>query len=181
MSDLNMTANEDIYNVINKFLKDTCITSDFTCERIEENKNNKNKDKDKEKNNNSNLDSKTIEININSHSEINNNSEDKKSDSNPNNNIAYYVGFPSPDIAFDFNRYMNSLRLINPTFKNIKIQVLLSKKKSHKINDELNDNNKKNYQMNYNYRYGTTLNYEEQDLDKRNIEILNVIKIIIII
>ena len=52
----------------------------------------------------------------------------------------------------------------------------MSKKKSHKINDELNDNNKKNYQMNYNYRYGTTLNYEEQDLDKRNIEILNVIR-----
>ena len=75
---------------------------------------------------------------------------------------------------------MNSLRLINPTFQNIKIQVLLSKKKSSKvnkgINDEQEDYSKRNYKMNFNYRYGTSLNLDEKNLKKRNIEILNIVR-----
>ena len=60
---------------------------------------------------------------------------------------------------------MNSLRLKNPTFKNIKVGVLLSKKKSpkkNKLNDEQYEYNKKNYQMNYNYRYGAFLNLDKK-------------------
>ena len=171
VTDINFTPNDDIYNVIKKFLKDTCITTDFTCERKEENKNKKEKSSDE------NMDSKTNDIN-----DINNNSEENKTDSKitNNNNIAFYIGFPSPDIAFDFNRYMNSLRLVNPTFKKIKIQVLLSKKKSPKkvkqTNADQNDNTNMNYKMNYNYRYGSPLSFDEKDLEKRNFEILNVIR-----
>ena len=179
LTDINIGANDDIYNVINTFLKETGITSDFTCERKDENENKKvNKDKLLTENNDN---SNNNEINSNLNSDINANLEEIKTEPNINsNNIIYYIGFPSPDIAFDFNRYMNSLRLMNPTFKNIKIQILLSRKKSlkkiKKINTNQKDNDNSNYKINYNYRYGTPLNLDEKDLDKRNIEILNIIR-----
>ena len=226
ISDINVGPNDDIYNIINTFLKETNINSDFTCERKEENKDNinynsnnsdlnsnnnyekqeklSNDNNDNNENNenneinenienneikedNENNDSVIKENNSNLNSELNNNIEEKKSEINTNrninkknnNNVVYYIGFPTPDIAFDFNRYMNSLRLMNPTFKNIKVSVLLSKKKSpkkNKLNDEQNEYNKKNYQMNYNYRYGAYLNLDEKDLEKRNIEILNMVR-----
>ena len=172
LTDINVGINDDIYSIINEFLKEVNITSDFTCERKEEN--NKNDINADSKNNNND------EQNSNLNNE-NNNLEENKSDINLNNNndsnkstVIYIIGFPSPDLAFDFNRYMNSLKLMNPTFKNIKMQVLLSKKKSKKnkiINDEAN-----NKKINHNYRYGASLNLEEQDLEKRNIEILNIIR-----
>ena len=46
--------------------------------------------------------------------------------------IIYSVSFPTPDTAFDFKRYLNILKLINPTFKDIKIQLELAPKKSRK-------------------------------------------------
>ena len=173
LTDLSVGINDDIYSIVNEFLKEVNVTSDFTCERKEENK-------DK---NDINVDSKSNNIdeqNSNLNNE-NNTLEENKSDINLNSNnndtnkstVIYIIGFPSPDLAFDFNRYMNSLRLINPTFKNIKIQVLLSKKKSKKnktIDDETYKRN------NHNYRYGASLNLEEQDLEKRNIEILNIVR-----
>ena len=192
ITDINVGVNDDIYNIINTFLKDTNITSDFTCERKEENNDNK---KNKEKSQIENNDSKPNDVNNNLNVEANINLEENKNESNIDinnnninninnnvnkNNIVYYIGFPSPDIAFDFNRYMNSLRLINPTFQNIKIHVLLSKKKSSKvnkgINDEQEDYSKRNYKMNFNYRYGTSLNLDEKNLKKRNIEILNIVR-----
>jgi hypothetical protein len=172
LTDLNVGINDDIYSIVNEFLKEVNVTSDFTCERKEEN--NKNDINADSKSNNND------EQNSNLNNE-NNMLEENKSDINLNNNndgnkntVIYIIGFPSPDLAFDFNRYMNSLRLMNPTFKNIKIQVLLSRKKSKKnrtINDETSS--KKN---NHNYRYGASLNLEEQDLEKRNIEILNIVR-----
>ena len=216
MSDINVGPNDDIYNIINTFLKDTNINSDFTCERKEENKdnknnnnseinsnnnniekqdkisndineNNENENNENENNENDNNNSAINEQNSNLNSEINNNIEENKTEftnskninKKNNNNFVYYIGFPTPDIAFDFNRYMNSLRLMNPTFKNIKVSVLLSKKRSpkkNKLNEEQNDYNKKNYQMNYNYRYGAFLNLDEKDLEKRNIEVLNMVR-----
>ena len=169
LTDINVGINDDIYSVVNEFLKEVNVTSDFTCERKEENSKN-DINTDSKSNNND-------EQNSNLNNE-NNTLEENKSDINLNNDVSkstvvYIIGFPSPDLAFDFNRYMNSLRLMNPTFKNIKIQVLLSRKKSKKnrtINDETNKRN------NHNYRYGASLNLEEQDLEKRNIEILNIVR-----
>ena len=158
--DINVGVNEDIYNVINTFLKETNINSDFICERKDENLNKK--------------------IEIKSNDNLNNNIDEDNKINNNNKNIVYIIGFPSPDIAFDFNRYMNSLKIMNPTFKNIKLQILLSKKKVKKnnkqINDAQNEDNNINYKRNYNYRYGALLNMDEMDLDKRNIEVLNVIR-----
>ena len=177
MTDLNLGTNDEIYNIINTFLKENNIVSDFTCERQEEKPKNNNNNEIKVivpmENNDSQSNNEMPIIN-----DTNNILQENKNESNNKNTISYIIGFPSPDIAFDFNRYLNTVRLMNPTFKNIKIQVLLSKKKSQKKNKKLNDDeyNKKNYQYNYNYRYGTALNYDEPDLDKRNIEILNVIR-----
>ena len=175
MIDINVGVDDDIYNVVNSFLKEINITSDFTCERKEENKNKNYKEKAQTEN---------IEINqenSNLNSEFNN-LEENKTNTNTNDNntsIVYYIGFPTPDIAFDFNRYMNTLRIMNPTFKNIKVNVLLSRKQSqkkNKLNIDLNENSKRHYQSNYNYRYGTSINLEETDLKKRNIEILNIVR-----
>ena len=90
----------------------------------------------------------------------------------------YIIGFTAPDIAFDFNRYMNSLRLLNPAFKDIKIQILLSNKKNkNKKREDLDkkDNTKK-YDYNYNYRYGVFLNFEDDNVDRRNQEVINLLK-----
>lgn len=173
LTDLSVGINDDIYSIVNEFLKEVNVTSDFTCERKEENKDKNDVNSDLKSNNND-------EQNSNLNNE-NNTLEENKSDINLNNNnndtnkntVIYIIGFPSPDLAFDFNRYMNSLRLMNPTFKNIKIQVLLSKKKSKKNKTIDDENNKRN---NHNYRYGASLNLEEQDLEKRNIEILNIVR-----
>ncbi len=187
ITDINLGLNEDIYNIINTFLKENNILSDFTCERKEEKENNKKNNNNNEikvvvpmENNDleNNNDIQILNNNDNNNSNDNNLQENKSEDI-INNTISYIIGFPSPDIAFDFNRYLNALRLMNPVLSNIKIQVLLSKKKSQKKKknyDDINDNFKKNYQFNYNYRYGTSLNYDEPDLDKRNIEILSVIR-----
>ena len=104
----------------------------------------------------------------------------EKQITNDNSNI-YIIGFTTPDIAFDFNRYMNSLRLLNPIFKDIKIQVLLKNRRKRKdflsFDDRKNEqNNEKKYNYNYNYRYGLFLNYDEKDLEKRNMEIINIVK-----
>ena len=176
MVDINVGPNDDIYNVVNTFLKETNITSDFTCERTEE----KEKEIKEDKISNENFDANTNEQNSNLNSEINNNIEENKTEVNNNNKnkIVYCIGFPTPDIAFDFNRYMNTLRLMKPTFKDIKIKVLLSKKKSpkkNKLNDEQNEYSRRSYK-NYNYRYGTSLNLDEKDLEKRNIEIINIVR-----
>ena len=48
--------------------------------------------------------------------------------------IIYYVSFPTPDIAFDFKRYMSILKLINPTFKDIKVQLEVGGRRSNKKN-----------------------------------------------
>ena len=158
--DLKVGVNEDIYSIINTFLKETNINSDFICERKDEN-------------------SKEKSV-INSFDNINTNIDEENKINSTNKNIIYIIGFPTPDIAFDFNRYMNSLRIMNPTFKNIKLQVLLSKKKIKKnkksINDAQNEDNNINYKKNYNYRYGGMLNMDETNLEKRNIEVLNMIR-----
>ena len=163
--DINVGVDDDIYNVINTFLKETNIISDFICDKEVNNKNNN--DKISNENQISSLNIIPEDSNI----KLNNNKVDEQ------NNIIYYIGFPSPDIAFDFNRYMNTLKLINPTYKNIKTNIILSKKKSpkkNKLNNEQNEQNKKGHKINY--RYDVSLNLEEKDLEKRNIEILNIVR-----
>ena len=45
----------------------------------------------------------------------------------------YSLGFSFPDVAFDFNRYMNALKLVNDIFKDVKSQVIQNHKKIIKI------------------------------------------------
>lgn len=165
---LNSDKNEDINSIINTFFKDLNIEPDYTCEKQYNNK----------KHNTSHINIETsnnVEIsNLNTKSYI---YEENKTEPNINNNkkenSTYIVGFPTSNIAFDFNRYMNSLKLLKSKYKYIKVQILLSKKKSPKKNKKINEEESK-YLNNYNYRYDTYL--EENDLKKRNkIEVLNMI------
>lgn len=52
-------------------------------------------------------------------------SQNKKNEYN--NIMIYIVGFPSPGLAFDFNRYLSTLKITNPTYKDIKSHLMLSK------------------------------------------------------
>ena len=92
ISDLTITIDENINNVINNFFKNNSSFGEVITE------NNQYK----------------IEIG---------NENTEENDENKGNNI-YIIGFPSPDLAFDFNRYLNTLKLINPVYKDIKSNII---------------------------------------------------------
>ena len=96
----------------------------------------------------------------------NENTEDKK------DNNTYIIGFSSPDLAFDFNRYLNSLKLINPIYKDIKSNIISMKKKS----SDLKLKNGNNNSPKGNIRYGIDYNLDEINLTKRNDNILKLIR-----
>ena len=83
----------------------------------------------------------------------------------------YIVCFSSQDIAFDFNRYVNMLKIINPTFKEIKSNIIKTKKVIKKTR------NKQNATRTY-IKYGVDYGLEEgTDLMKRNNKILNLVRL----
>ncbi len=83
----------------------------------------------------------------------------------------YIVCFSSQDIAFDFNRYMNMLKIINPTFKEIKSNIIMPKKVIKKTRN--NQNATRSY-----IKYGVDYGLEEgTDLMKRNNKILNLVRL----
>ena len=97
----------------------------------------------------------------------NENEEDQK-----NSNI-YIIGFPSPDLAFDFNRYLNSQKIINPIFKDIKSNIISMNKRSSELKKS-NSHSKKNSPKNL--RYGIDYNLDEINLTKRNSNFLKLIR-----
>ena len=143
ISDLTITIDENINNVINNFFKNNSSFGEVITE------NNQYK----------------IEIG---------NENTEENDENKGNNI-YIIGFPSPDLAFDFNRYLNTLKLINPVYKDIKSNIISMKKRGseNKINN--NSNSNKNSPKG-NLRYGIDYNLEENNLTKRNSQILKLIR-----
>ena len=107
MVNINVSANDDIYNIVNAFFKEVKINSDFYVERKEQEKK------------------------YYSQQVIEEEEEDNLA-LNDNTIIIYYVSFPTPDIAFDFKRYLTILKLVNPTFKDIKLELVIGHKKSNK-------------------------------------------------
>jgi hypothetical protein len=168
---INSENNEDIHSVINSFYKDINIEPDFFCERQYKTKKDNSSHINIEENDNAEI------SNLNTKSYIYEKNKTEPSASNKINadeNATYLIGFPTSNIAFDFNRYMNSLKLLKPKFKDMKTQIMLSKKKSPNKNKKRNEVEERKYLNNYNYRYDTYL--EENDLKKRNkIEVLNMI------
>ena len=141
---INSSNSEDIYSIINSFLKEGNIKSDFFVEK---------KEKEKDIYNANLEDTDFVE-------------ENKLESNENNNNITYFVGFPTPDIAFDFKRYMNIFKLINPSFKDIKIQLLLGKKKSkRKLVDIFEEPSKNNY-------IGIYSNLEAENPEEKNKEVI---------
>ena len=142
--DINVSANDDIYNIINAFLKEAKIISDFFVERKEDKKEN------------------DIILNSNESNEL----ETNMLETNENVSIIYIVGFPTPDVAFDFNRYMSILKLVNPTFKNIKIKLLIGNKKSLKKNKQIE------YEEQKKSLIGIYSNLEATIPEEKNIEVI---------
>ena len=97
----------------------------------------------------------------------NENLEDRK------DNITYIIGFSSPDLAFDFNRYLTSLKLINPIYKDIKSNIISIKKRNNEFKI---GNNSNNSSPKGNLRYGIDYNLDENNLTKRNSSILKLIR-----
>ena len=106
MVNINVSANDDIYNIVNAFFKEVKINSDFYVERKEQEKKYYSQPVIEEEEDNLALNDNTI--------------------------IIYYVSFPTPDIAFDFKRYLTILKLVNHTFKDIKLELVIGHKKSNK-------------------------------------------------
>ena len=141
---INSSNSEDIYSIINSFLKEGNIKSDFFVEK---------KEKEKDIYNANLEDTDFVE-------------ENKLESNENNNNITYFVGFPTPDIAFDFKRYMNIFKLINPSFKDIKIQLKKKKKKSkRKLVDIFEEPSKNNY-------IGIYSNLEAENPEEKNKEVI---------
>lgn len=141
MVDINVSPNDDIHNIINAFLKELKINSDYYVERNEEKKkSNANKEED-------NFDENNFVLG--------NNVE-----------IIYFVSFPTPDMAFDFKRYMTIVKLINPTFKDIKIQLELGSKRSSKKKQQLFEEPSKNNLM------GIFSDLEATNPEDKNIEVI---------
>ena len=168
---INSENNEDINSIINSFYKDINIEPDFACERQYKTKKDNSSHINIEENDNAEISN----LNTKSYIYEKNKTEPNASNKiNADENATYLIGFPTSNIAFDFNRYMNSLKLLKPKFKDMKTQIMLSKKKSPNKNKKRNEVEERKYLNNYNYRYDTYL--EENDLKKRNkIEVLNMI------
>jgi hypothetical protein len=144
--DINVGANDDIYNIINSFLKELKINTDFTLERIEQEKN------------------------INKKKENENTENENNIDINEDMIIIYDIGFPTPDIAFDFKRYMTILKLTNPTFKDIKIQIITGTNKSNKKNKK----NKliESEEIKKSHYIGIYSNLEGTNPEEKNMEVI---------
>ena len=150
--EIDLLSNENIDNVVNNFFK-----SYYSL-----NKTNNNLE-----NNIYNYKIENILFDRNSEFLI----EEEKKDPKESENPSYIVCFTSQDIAFDFNRYINALKLINPTFKEVKVNILPIPKKIIKIKG----NNQNTVRSTI--KYGVDYGLEEGDsLKKRNTKILKIIR-----
>ena len=102
---------------------------------------------------------------------LDNNPEEEKKDPNENDNPSYIVCFSSQDIAFDFNRYINALKLVNNIFKDIKAIIIQNPKKVLKLKTNQNT-------VRTTIKYGIDYGLEDEtDLKKRNSKLLKLVRI----
>ena len=102
---------------------------------------------------------------------LDNNPEEEKKDPNENDNPSYIVCFSSQDIAFDFNRYINALKLVNNLFKDIKAIIIQNPKKVLKLKTNRNT-------VRTTIKYGIDYGLEDEtDLKKRNSKLLKLVRI----
>ena len=83
-------------------------------------------------------------------------------------NHSYLICFSSQDIAFDFNRYMSAIKIINQKLKDIKSSIIPIPKKKIKLIEKP--------KMIRIIRYGVDYTCEETNLAKRNSKILKLIR-----
>ena len=140
MVDINVSPNDDINNIINAFFKEFKINSDFYVERKEEKKKPNAKEDE-------NFDEDNFVL-------------------GDNVDIIYFVSFPTPDIAFDFKRYMSIVKLTNPTFKDIKVEIKLGSKRSSKKNNQIFEEPSKNNLM------GIFSDLDATNPEDKNIEVI---------
>ncbi len=102
---------------------------------------------------------------------LDNNQEEEKIVPNENDNPSYVVCFSSQDIAFDFNRYINALKLVNNIFKDIKAIIIQNPKKVLKLKTNRNI-------VRTTIKYGIDYGLEDEtDLKKRNSKLLKLVRI----
>ena len=98
------------------------------------------------------------------------NLEEENKVQNESEHPSYIVCFSSQDIAFDFNRYLNTLKLFNEIFKDVKSNVIQNPKKILKI--KTNQNTVRTT-LKYGIDYGLE---EDKNLTKRNNKILKLLR-----
>ena len=97
--------------------------------------------------------------------------EEKEENKKPIEEVipTYIVCFSSQDIAFDFNRYINILKIVNPIFKEVKSNIIIPRK-------VIKTRNKPNTIKGF-IKYGVDYGLEEgMDLRKRNSKILKLVR-----
>ena len=126
-------------------------------------------------NNNNNLENiyhyKIEEESLNENEEEEEKEEEKEENKKPIEEVipTYIVCFSSQDIAFDFNRYINILKIVNPIFKEVKSNIIIPRK-------VIKTRNKPNTIKGF-IKYGVDYGLEEgMDLRKRNSKILKLVR-----
>ena len=102
---------------------------------------------------------------------LDSNQEEENKVPNDNDNHSYIVCFSSQDIAFDFNRYINALKLVNNIFKDVKANIIQNPKKVIKVRTNQNT-------VRTTIKYGIDYGLEDEtDLKKRNSKLLKLVRI----
>ena len=102
---------------------------------------------------------------------LDSNQEEENKVPNENDNHSYVVCFSSQDIAFDFNRYINALKLVNNIFKDVKANIIQNPKKVIKVRTNQNT-------VRTTIKYGIDYGLEDEtDLKKRNSKLLKLVRI----
>jgi len=102
---------------------------------------------------------------------LDSNQEEENKVPNENDNHSYVVCFSSQDIAFDFNRYINALKLVNNIFKDVKANIIQNPKKVIKVKTNQNT-------VRTTIKYGIDYGLEDEtDLKKRNSKLLKLVRI----
>ena len=102
---------------------------------------------------------------------LDSNQEEENKVPNENDNHSYVVCFSSQDIAFDFNRYINALKLVNNIFKDVKANIIQNPQKVIKVRTNQNT-------VRTTIKYGIDYGLEDEtDLKKRNSKLLKLVRI----
>ena len=154
----NIPSNESVDKIVNQFFKN------YYSIKINNTKNNNNK-LENSKNFNNNINNLENMYNYKIENILLDDTEEKVSEIE---NHSYIICFSSQDLAFDFNRYISAMKILNQNLKEVKSSIISIPKKKIKIIQK-----PKTIRM---IRYGVDYTCDETNLVRRNSKILKLVR-----